>query len=242
MPFFFYIIFGQCQPESSQICHKFDRIRSRRMPATMSCPPGLSRARIFPAWLASKSAVRLAHITSHRRRLRTGSRVRSWRRGRTRSCTRFLRALARLTRMACGIEIKGLDGRVAQFGGGDGEDAGPGADVQKGLARAGAAAGGQLFQAKGSGGMMAGAETQPGVQPHHPLAGTRAAAAPARFDEQSAADFHRLEMALPRLRPIFARQPPEENGGSGPGTTAAARGPARPAPAGASGAGRTGNW
>ena len=105
----------------------------------------------------------------------------------------------------------------------------PDAHVQKGLAGAGAAAGGQLCQAKGCRGMMAGAETETGIQPHHPLAGTRPPAAPARFDEQRAADFHRLEMALPRFRPVFAPQFLDDDARPGPATTRAARGSIGPA-------------
>ena len=102
--------------------------------------------------------------------------------------------------------VKRFDRGAAELGGGDGEDARAGSDVQKGLFLAGPAAAGELLQAKEGGGVMAGAEAQSRVQNHHPLAPARPAPAPGGLDEEEAANFDGFEMPFPRFGPVLAGQ------------------------------------
>ena len=62
----------------------------------------------------------------------------------------------------------------------------------------------QFPQAKCRRRMLAGAETQAGIQHHHRLIFAGPPFAPARFDEQSIADFDGFEMPFPRFGPVFA--------------------------------------
>ena len=52
--------------------------------------------------------------------------------------------------------------------------------------------------------MLAGAETQAGIKDDDGLIFSRTRFAPARLDQQRAADFDGLEMPFPRFRPVFA--------------------------------------
>ncbi len=104
------------------------------------------------------------------------------------------------------VVVERFDGGIAQFGGGDGQDARSGSDVQERLVLAGPAAAGELLQAKEGGVVVAGAEAQSRVQNDHPLPLARAATAPSGLDEEEGADFDRFEMPFPGFGPILARQ------------------------------------
>src|ERR1043166_9374974 len=65
--------------------------------------------------------------------------------------------------------------------------------------------GNYLFEAEGGGGMLAGAETQSGIENDGCLAGFSCSLAPAWFDQQSRAELDGFEMALPGLGPILWR-------------------------------------
>src|ERR1035437_7015834 len=52
--------------------------------------------------------------------------------------------------------------------------------------------------------MLAGAEAQAGIENDDRLIFARTLFAPARLDEQRAADFLRMKMPLPRFRPVLA--------------------------------------
>src|ERR1022692_789913 len=61
-----------------------------------------------------------------------------------------------------------------------------------------------LMQAKRGRRVLSGAETQAGIQNDDRLIFTRRPLDPTRLDQQRAANLDRLEMPLPRFRPVFA--------------------------------------
>ena len=105
-----------------------------------------------------------------------------------------------------GVNVEGVDWMVSQLGCCDGKNSGAGADVQHRSRPACRSAGDELLQAKGCRRMLPSAETQARIQHDDSLSSARATTAPARFDEQRAANFQRLEVFFPRISPGLASE------------------------------------
>jgi hypothetical protein len=110
--------------------------------------------------------------------------------------------------VACDGEGDGIDfesgyGVVLEFSGGDGEQAGAGAEVEEGLRLSGVLASEDGFQAEPGGGVMAGAEAESGVEFDDDLAGPWQAWVPGRFKQELAADDDGGKVTLPAFGPVL---------------------------------------
>jgi hypothetical protein len=104
------------------------------------------------------------------------------------------------------IGVDSRDGTIAKFGGGDGENAGSATNIEKRLVKGRRPQAGKLSEAKGGGGMVAGAETQTWIEHQGFLAGCGVAFDPRRQDLKCAADNDRFEMAFPEAGPVAGWQ------------------------------------
>lgn len=113
------------------------------------------------------------------------------------------------------IEIEGVDRSVMHFCGSDSEQSRAGSDIQECRMRPMISPLGQMEEAEPGGGVVAGTETESGIEPDHHLAGFRTASIPSGFDEKIGTDIDGGEVTFPGLGPIFGADPADGDSGWG---------------------------